>query len=144
MKSTKVKLTALITGLTLVLLSCEKVVPTVTTSEVTGISDCSATISGNVTEEGSGPVIERGVCWSRIHEYPTIDDARTIDGNGTGGFISIIYNLQSGTTYFLRAYATNSIGTGYGESLSLTTVDSSIPPGDLPPSDGPNPLIFKK
>jgi hypothetical protein len=135
MNSTKVKLTAFFTGLILILLSCEKEVPTVITAEITGITAFSATISGTVTDEGSDPVIERGVCLS-IFECPTIDDARTIDGRGMGVFTTNITDLNSETTYFVRTYATNSTGTGYGECLSFTT----------PPNfgDPPNPWLVKK
>lgn len=139
MKSTKVKLIAFLTGLILILLSCEKVVPIVTTTEITGITDKSATTGGTVTDEGSGPVIERGVCWSSIYEYPTIYDFRTIDSKGAREFISNINNLHSETAYLVRAYATNSIGTGYGEYLSFTTEESP-----LPPWDPPNPYLIKK
>jgi hypothetical protein len=135
MNSTKVKLTAFFTGLILILLSCEKEVPTVITTEMTGITSYFATSGGTVTDEGSGPVTERGVCWS-IFECPTIDDARTIDGSGMGVFTTNITDLNSETTYFVRAYATNSTGTGYGECLSFTT--------PLPFSDPPNPWFTKK
>jgi len=136
MNSTKIKLTAFLTGLILILLSCEQEVPTVKTAEITGVTDYFATSGGIVTDEGSGPVIERGVCWSSINESPMINDFCTIDGKGTGAFISYIDNLDSETTYFVRAYATNSIGTGYGDYLSFTT--------PLPICDPPNPWLIKK
>ena len=132
MKSTKVKLTAFLTGLIIVLLSCERVAPTVITTEITNVLDYSATIDGTVTDEGSEPVIERGVCWSSMYESPTINGFRTIDGKGAGAFTSNIYNLNSETIYCVRAYATNSIGTGYGDSLCFKT---SPPIGD-PPNQG--------
>jgi hypothetical protein len=126
MNSAKVKLTAFLTGLILILLSCEKEVPTVITTEITGIADYFATSGGTVTDEGSGPVIERGVCWNSTG-YPMIDDDRTIDGNGTGVFTSYINSLTPESIYYVRAYATNSIGTGYGESLCFQT---TLPIGD--------------
>ena len=126
MNSTKVKLTVFLTGLILILLSCEKEVPTVITAEITGIADYFATSGGTVTDEGSGPAGERGVCWNSTG-YPTIDDDRTIDGNGTGVFTSNIDGLTPESIYFVRAYATNSIGTGYGESLCFQT---TLPVGD--------------
>jgi hypothetical protein len=136
MNSTKVTLIGCFTGLIVILLSCEKEVPTVITTEITGITASFVTLGGIVTDEGFGPVTERGVCLSSMNDYPTINDFRTIDGTGAGAFISYIENLDSETTYFVRAYATNSTGTGYGEHLSFTT--------PLFFCDPPNPWIVKK
>ena len=68
----------------------------------------------------SASVTERGVCWT-TGLNPTISDNRTSDGTGTGSFTSTITGLNSGTTYYVRAYATNSVGTGYGPLLTLIT-----------------------
>ena len=62
-------------------------------------------------------MLERGL------EDPAVDDARTIDGTGTGEFISYLADLTSSTTYYVRAYAINSAGISYGEQLSFTTSD---------------------
>ena len=98
----------------------EKTVPLVTTAEVTEISINSAQCGGNVTDIGGASITERGVCWS-THEEPTVDDSRTIDGSGTGKFTSTIAGLLDGTTYYVRAYATNGFGAGYGEQFEFTT-----------------------
>ena len=95
-------------------------VPVVSTNSVTNISMTTATCGGNVTEEGYSAVTARGVCWSTSHN-PTIADARTNDGTGTGAFTSSITGLVSGITYYVRAYATNSKGTAYGEEVSFST-----------------------
>ncbi|MEM4248491.1 MAG: hypothetical protein QXH80_04415 [Candidatus Nanoarchaeia archaeon] len=95
--------------------------PTVTTALVSEITDISAKCGGEVTSEGGTPVIARGVCWS-TSENPTIDDQKTEDGQGIGTFESIISNLTPGTTYYVRAYATNSVGTAYGEQRSFATL----------------------
>ena len=101
------------------------ILPTVTTSEVTNISGTKADCRCNVTSEGDFTVTARGVCWSTA-DNPTIDDSHTVDGGGAGAFTSNITGLTENTTYYVRAYATSSAGTVYGETrtfkpnLSLT------------------------
>ena len=94
--------------------------PTVTTTAVSSITTTTAESGGNVTNDGGASVTARGVCWS-TSENPTISDSKTTDGTGTGEFTSSITGLSPGTTYYVRAYATNSAGTGYGEQRSFTT-----------------------
>ena len=94
--------------------------PTVTTSQVSNITQNSATCGGNVTNHGGSSVTARGVCWS-TSPNPTINNQHTTNGSGTGSFTSSLTNLSPGTTYYVRAYATNSAGTGYGESRMFTT-----------------------
>ncbi len=98
--------------------------PTVTTSAVTNITYYSATCGGNVIAAG-GPTVTRGVCWS-TSQNPTVSNSYTTNGTGTGSFISNIAGLEPGTTYYVRAYATNSTGTAYGEQLNFTTL-ATIP-----------------
>ncbi len=95
------------------------VFPTVTTAAATNITANAATSGGNVTATGGGEVTARGVCWSD-HQNPTISDSKTNDGTDTGEFRSQIDGLIPGT-YYVRAYATNSAGTGYGNMVTLTT-----------------------
>jgi uncharacterized protein (TIGR02145 family) len=109
--------------LILALFSCKKPkdgVPTLTTTEITKITGNSATSGGNIIDEGSGTITARGVCWSK-DITPTIKDNKTSDGAGAGTFTSSISGLSIGTTYYTRAYATNSSGTGYGMVLSFST-----------------------
>ena len=96
------------------------VVPVVTTAQVTGITDTSAVSGGEVVQEGGSEIMARGVCWDTVPN-PTIDDSLTLNGSGTGTFISEVGNLRFNTTYYLRAYATNAAGTGYGEEREFTT-----------------------
>jgi hypothetical protein len=99
-------------------------VPVLTTSPVTEIMPTSAKSGGGISSDGGYPITERGVCWSSS-PGPTVTNDRTSDGTGTGSFISTITGLTENSTYYLRAYATNSNGTGYGNELSFTTVDPS-------------------
>ena len=97
--------------------------PTVTTANVTNVTETTATSGGNVTDDGGSTITARGVCWS-TSQNPTINDNKTTDGNGTGGFNSSLTNLIPNTTYYVRAYATNSAGTGYGNEVSFTTLQN--------------------
>jgi uncharacterized protein (TIGR02145 family) len=104
--------------------------PTVTTNIVSDITEMSATCGGTVTSDGGALVTARGVCWS-TSQNPTLNDSHTTNGSGTGSFTSSITGLTAGTTYYVRAYATNSAGTAYGNGVSFTTVvtanDGGIP-----------------
>jgi uncharacterized protein (TIGR02145 family) len=112
-------------GLITILNSCKKVeVPTLTTLDVTNITTTKAVSGGNIAYEGSNAIIARGVCWS-IENTPTVEDSISTDGFGTGSFISVLSHLNGGTTYYVRAYGTNSVGTAYGQEINFTT--SPIP-----------------
>ena len=109
--------------------------PTVTTLYVSNVTATSATCGGNVTDDCGSSVTARGVCWS-TSQNPTISDSHTTDGTGTGRFTSIITGLNSCTTYYFRAYATNSKGTNYGEQNMFYTdnpTKSSTNNGDSTP-----------
>jgi len=106
--------------------SCEKKdLPVILTSEVTNITDTTAISGGTITSDGGKSVTARGVCWS-VDPDPTIKDEISFDGAGGGSFISNITNLFGGTQYYVRAYATNDAGTGYGMTHAFTT--SGNPP----------------
>src|SRR5690554_1560326 len=100
----------------------EVVLPVLSTTEVTEITQTTATVKGNITDDSGATVTARGVCWS-TNQNPTISDNKTEDGNGVGTFVSNISGLEPNTTYYVRAYATNSAGTGYGSAMSFTTKD---------------------
>lgn len=100
----------------------KKNTPTVTTTQVYNIKETSASCGGNVTSDGGAAVTAKGVCWS-LSQNPTINDNKTNNGSGTGSFTSNITGLTNSTTYYVRAYATNSEGTSYGEQQSFTTTD---------------------
>ena len=95
--------------------------PTITTKDISLLTSNSARSGGNVTDDGGVAITARGVCWS-TKQNPTINDNKTIDGNGTGNYISYITNLSENTQYYVRAYATNEKGTSYGEEKSFTTI----------------------
>lgn len=99
------------------------------TKVVTDITQTSATSGGNVTSDGGSAVTSRGVCYGK-NSNPTIDfDLKTENGTGAGEFGSSLTGLEAGTKYFVRAYATNSKGTGYGNEVSFTTqaVAANVP-----------------
>jgi len=94
--------------------------PTVTTGTVSGVTEATATCGGTVSANGYSAVISRGVCWA-TSPTPTVEDNHTSNGTGTGTFTSALTNLTPNTTYYVRAYAINSVGTAYGEVVSFTT-----------------------
>ena len=96
-------------------------VPVLSTSVVSAITSTTATGGGNITSDGGAEITERGVCWSTT-QNPTIDNSIASNGSiGTGSFTTNISGLTGNTTYYVRAYATNSAGTGYGEVKTFTT-----------------------
>jgi len=103
--------------------------PTVTTTAISNIDKTTATGGGNVTADGGASVTARGICWS-TSQNPTISGSHTTDGTGTGSFTSTMTGLEANSNYYVRAYATNSVGTTYGEEVSFTTLPAGIP-GDV-------------
>lgn len=97
--------------------------PEVHTFMVTDTAIHGAVCGGNVTYDGGSAVTTRGVCWSTT-QSPTLSNIHTSDGSGVGSFTSHIFGLYANTTYYVRAYATNSVGTAYGEERSFTTLTS--------------------
>ncbi len=112
---------------TITTLDPDPVLPTVTTSAVNGITYNSGSGGGNVTSEGYATVTERGVCWS-TSANPTTSNSKLNNGTGSGTFTVSITGLNASTTYHVRAYAINSVGTSYGDDVSFTT---SAPPYTL-------------
>ncbi|MCK5147571.1 hypothetical protein KAR48_12510 [bacterium] len=96
--------------------------PEVTTSSITQITHNSASGGGTVTNDETLNVTARGVCWSTSTD-PTTSNSHTTDGAGEGSFTSSLSGLQSSTTYYVRAYATNANGTKYGDNKQFTTTD---------------------
>ncbi len=95
-------------------------IPDVTTTAISAVAATTATSGGNVTDDNNGDVTARGVCWATTSN-PVATGSHTTDGTGTGSFASSITGLTPNTIYYVRAYATNSAGTGYGPELTLTT-----------------------
>ncbi len=112
-------------------LSCKKTidytpVPVVTTTGVTEISSTTALSGGVVTSDAGAVVSTKGVCYS-TSPSPTITDHVTMNGYGTGSYSSELKGLTANTKYYLRAYAINYNGTGYGEEFSFTTLPEQVP-----------------
>ncbi len=97
-------------------------VPSVTTQTATGIGTTTATGNVNITDLGSSNPTQHGVCWN-TSGTPTTADSKTEDGpsSATGAFTSLITGLRPGTDYYVRAYATNTGGTSYGNQISFTS-----------------------
>lgn len=95
--------------------------PTVTTAAISAITPVSAKSGGNVSDDGGATVSARGVCWNTTGT-PTIANNNTSNGTGLGSFTSNLTSLNPSTTYFVRAYATNTAGTAYGNEVSFTTL----------------------
>ena len=104
----------------------EITLPSVYTSNVTDIAYTSASIRGNVTNDGNAEVTERGIVYSTT-QNPTTSNTKKRNGSGTGSFTCNLTDLQDGVTYYVRAYATNLKGTAYGEEKSFTTKMSTLP-----------------
>ncbi len=100
--------------------------PVVTTTAISAINAYGATSGGTITSDGGASITARGVCWS-TSSNPTIDNSKTTDGTGTDVFTSTITGLNPETTYYVRAYATNSGGTGYGDQITFTTTKELTP-----------------
>ena len=112
------------------LVKCKKdtpsIVPVVTLSAASNITTTTASSGGTVTADGGAAIIEKGVCWSSTNTTPTTSDSKSSDGTGKETFSSVITGLKAGTTYNLRSYSTNSVGTGYSSVSTFKTL-SSIP-----------------
>ncbi len=101
--------------------------PTVVTNLTTAILPTTATGNGEITSIGNALVTEHGHCWS-TSANPTTADSKTTKGAGSlGTFISSITGLTAGTTYHVRAYATNANGTSYGTDLTFATPAANTP-----------------
>ncbi len=121
-KSPGVFASLLLTVVLLTLTTCEeRKLPKVTTLAATNITPGNAETGGNVTSEGESPVTDRGVVWDTIPK-PTIElQTKKSEGTGIGSFKTMIFPLNYLTTYYVRAYATNSQGTAYGNEISFKT-----------------------
>lgn len=105
--------------------SSSSVLPTVTTNTISTISVNSAVSGGNVTSQGGSVVTARGVCYS-TSPNPTLSNSYTTNSAGTGTFTSNLTGLTANTTYYVRAYATNSYGTAYGVQRTFTTLTAPL------------------
>jgi uncharacterized protein (TIGR02145 family) len=96
-------------------------IPTLSTTTISSITATGAAGGGNITSDGGAAVTARGVVWN-TSSAPTVSlSTKTTDGSGTGTFTSTLASLTASTTYYVRAYATNSVGTAYGNEVTFTT-----------------------
>lgn len=105
--------------------SCKKEepakLPLLSTTPVTNITATNATSGGNITSDGGATITASGVCWG-TSANPTTSDSKTSENVFIGQYTSVISGLNAGTTYHVRAYATNSVGTAYGADLTFSTL----------------------
>jgi uncharacterized protein (TIGR02145 family) len=92
---------------------------TLTTSSIADVTNNSATCGGDITNEGGTPVTSRGICWSSSPNPTVALSTKTSNGSGTGAFTSSLTGLTTGVTYYVRAYATNTLGTAYGNEVGF-------------------------
>ena len=104
--------------------------PTVTTTVATAVTSTGANTGGQVTASGGGTVLARGVAFATSIN-PTLLGSFTYNGQGTGSYSSTLSGLNASTTYYVRAYATNSVGTAYGAQVSFTTEAPSYVAGSV-------------
>jgi uncharacterized protein (TIGR02145 family) len=97
------------------------VMPSVTIHPIDSISNISARSGGGITSDGGAPVLSKGIVWSTFPN-PTISNAKTMNGSGVTPFVSQLTGLLGDSVYYVRAYATNAIGTGYSSQLSFTAI----------------------
>ena len=117
--------------------------PTISaTVTATSITSSTATSGGNITADGGSPITARGVVWSTSSNPTVPSTSSTSEGTGTGSFTSNITGLSAGTLYYVRSYATNSVGTSYGTQVSFTTLtictcaSTAICPSDVTDREG--------
>ena len=102
-------------------------VPTVETYNAENVSYTTATAKAKVVADGGTIVTERGFCYSTSNTNPTLSDNKITVGNGTGNFNYNFTGLSDNTTYYIRSYATNSVGTAYGSTINFTTTEITAP-----------------
>jgi hypothetical protein len=100
-------------------------VPLLTTNNVTEITQQTAVSGGKITSDGGSFITSKGICWSTM-QHPTIMDSKFESGSGAAEFNCLMSGLSVGTTYFVRSFAQNEAGTGYGSQVVFTTSDSLI------------------
>ncbi len=103
-----------------------KVLPSITTTAVSAITLSSAMAGGNITKDGGSTIISRGIVFG-VNPNPSLADSKTIVAGGIGAFESAITNIKFSTKYYVRAYATNAVGTAYGNEISFTTLSPELP-----------------
>jgi uncharacterized protein (TIGR02145 family) len=101
------------------------VIPTVTTAVLTNVTTSGATAGGTIVSDGGATVTQSGIVWSKANATPTLADSVIAGTTSTGPFTTNITGLDFNTSYYIRAFATNSVGIGYGEVVTLNTTDDT-------------------
>lgn len=109
------------------------VLPTITTTSISDIAFTTAISGGNITNDGGATITARGICWS-TSQNPTLINNFINSGTGIGIYTSNLTGIIENTTYYVRAFATNNVGTAYGNEISFTTNETMY----FPPNDGSN------
>jgi uncharacterized protein (TIGR02145 family) len=112
-------------------LGCKKdepaILPALSTLEVTDITGNSAKCGGSITDDGGREITARGIVWSTSENPTSVQHIGiTLDGEGLGIFSSNLTGLIPNTTYFVRSYAINSSGTGYGQPQTFTAGSTPV------------------
>lgn len=119
-----------IAAFTLAIVSCKKddpektvTTPVVVTGNIYDVNFTSAIVEGNVTNQGESAITQKGVVYGTNPNptYSTNPPNYIDSGTGTGAFVSAVSSLEMGTLYYVRAYAINAQGIGYGQQKTFTT-----------------------
>lgn len=98
-------------------------VATLTTAVASSITRSSAQAGGRVVSDGGSAITERGIVWSAANNTPTLSDSKAVAAGSIGDYSTALANLTNSTTYYVRAYASNSVGTAYGAVRSFSTLN---------------------
>ena len=101
-------------------------IPSLVTTNISNITGSKATAANQILSDGGATITQRGVCWSSLNSNPTINDSANIATSATSTYDVNLSTLMANTTYWLRAYATNSAGTGYSPAISFRTSGPNI------------------
>jgi len=111
---------ATVYGETVTFTTDANVAPSLMTVQVSSITDTSAIVGGLIVNDGGVPILERGICWG-LTDVPTLTDSYVTTSTASDSFSCVLTNLTSASHYYARAYATNAVGTGYGDVVDFTT-----------------------
>jgi len=116
----------------MIAISCKKsdsspppTAPAVTTAALTSITTSSATTGGTILTNGNAAITKSGIVWSKTNATPTLTDSIITSTAISGSFTINLTSLDFNTVYYIRAFATNSVGTGYGDVVTLNTTNDT-------------------
>jgi|GEM_PF-974505 len=108
-----------------------QVIPVVATLAASDITPGSVVLNGKITDDGNATITETGFVYSNAVSTPTVADDKVELNDIDGEFSTLLEGLNSGTIYYIRAYATNGIGTGYGDVINVTTENAAPTTGNV-------------